>query len=140
MEALWLWKQFPRQIASDLSRYHHRRIAEWHDGSMSSYELLELIDQLPARGSFRTAVRGGELCVEDQMLRHGINEVTRLRAIMNSVHGGKSYVPTIYYSQAEILEMQEEQAAVADGRESVYQFADRTYQKELEEMEEVNND
>ena len=33
---------WPRQIASDLSRFHRRRIAEWHAGDLSSFELLEL--------------------------------------------------------------------------------------------------
>lgn len=43
MTALTVWRMWPRQIASDLRRFFHGcRIADWHSGEMSSYELLEL--------------------------------------------------------------------------------------------------
>lgn len=42
MEAMAFWRVFPRQIASDLRRFFHAHIADWHQGRMSSYELLEL--------------------------------------------------------------------------------------------------
>jgi len=105
---------------------------------MSSYELLELLDQMPARGAFRTAIRGGELCSEDQMWRHGINEMTRLRAMMNAVHGGKTYTPIIFLSLDEIQEMREEQLSTEDARDNFYQFADRSYELE-EEMSQNSN-
>jgi len=126
MEALWIWRQFPRQIASDLSQYHHRRIAEWHDGTLSSYELLELIEHLPERGAFKTAGRGGELCLQDQMLRYAANEIARLRATIHIVNGGKRYEPFTFLSLAEQREIYEEEMAVADGREVMYSYADRT--------------
>lgn len=107
---------------------------------MSSYELLELLSEISSRSKLRTAMRGGELAPEDQMIRHGINEVTRLRAIMNAVHGGKPYAPIIYLSHKELREFEEEQMALADGREQMYSFADRGYQTQLEELEEVSQD
>src|SRR5688500_8954381 len=70
MEALWIWSQFPRQIASDLSEFHHRRIAEWHQGFMSSYELLELMEFMNDRGAFKTAARGGEWSKEEAIWTH----------------------------------------------------------------------
>lgn len=42
METLTVWRMWPRQIASDLRRFFHCRIADWHRGEISSYELLEL--------------------------------------------------------------------------------------------------
>lgn len=126
MGALWIWRQFPRQIASDLSQFHHRRIAEWHDGTMSSYEFLELVDLLPDRGAFKTASRGGELCLEDQMLRYGVNETARLRATVHIVHGGKKYEPFTFLSVAEQRAQYEDEMATADAREVFYSYADRT--------------
>ena len=126
MAALWIWRQFPRQIASDLSQFHHRRIAEWHDGTMSSYELLELVEHLPDRGAYKTACRGGELCLEDQMMRYGVNEIARLRATIHAVYGGKRYEPFTFKSLAEQRAAYEEEMATADGREAIYRYADRT--------------
>jgi hypothetical protein len=126
MEAVWLWRQFPRQIASDLSQFHHRRIAEWHAGTMSSYELLELLEFMPERGAFKTAVRGGEYSEEEMTWRLISNELARLRATMHAVHGGKKYDPPILLSKmAQRAEIEESEAA-AERREEIYSFADRT--------------
>ncbi len=126
MEAQWVWRQFPRQIASDLSEFHHRRIADWHTGAMSSYELLELIEFMNERGAFKTATRDGEMPYTDQMHRYGINEIARLRATIHAVHGGKRYEPFTFKSVAEMQQEWEEAEAVEDGREQVFAFADRT--------------
>lgn len=93
---------------------------------MSSYELLELLEYMPERGAFRTACRDGELCLQDEIARHGVNEIARLRATMHAVHGGAGYSPKLYYSIAELREFQEEQGAAADGREQVYAYATRS--------------
>ena len=70
------------EMASDLSRYHHRRIADWHQGSLSSRELIDELfgivtetikgeeylvgaDFLPEDSAFNTALRGGDW-TEDQ--------------------------------------------------------------------------
>lgn len=98
MEALWIWRQFPGQIASDLSQYHHRRIAEWHSGEMSSFELLELLQWMPERGAFKTSARGNEYSEEEHVWRHIANELARLRATMHAVYGGKKYEPPLMLS------------------------------------------
>jgi hypothetical protein len=126
MGALWVWRQFPREIASDLSEFHHRRIAEWHDGTMSSYELLELLEFMNERGAFKAAAREGELTYVDQMHRYGINEIARLRATIHAVHGGKRYDPFAFKSVAELKAEVAEKEATLDGREHVFAFADRT--------------
>src|SRR5262245_65692247 len=120
MGALWIWRQFPRQIASDLSRFHQRRIAEWHDGTMLSYELLELMEFFPDDGALRTAQRGGELCLRDQMLRYGVNETARLRATLHIGNGGKRYEPFTFKSVAEHRQQYEEEMATAEAHEGVY--------------------
>ena len=44
-----VWRRWPRQIASDLARFFHRRIADWHQG---------LMKQLRAAGAVRHLHRG----------------------------------------------------------------------------------
>lgn len=56
VEALKLWRLFPTQIESDLQiNCHGRRISEWHRGTMSSRELLTLLDGLPDDSKFKEA-------------------------------------------------------------------------------------
>src|ERR1700741_546097 len=95
LAALWIWRQYPRQIASDLSRYHRRRIAEWHREEMSSYELLELLEYMDEEGALKSALRGGEYSEARSDIRHLTNEVARLRATMHAVHGGQRYDPPL---------------------------------------------
>jgi hypothetical protein len=56
-EAVKLWRLWPTQIESGLSRYHRRSIGEWlrRDFTMSSRELLVLLDELPDESRFREA-------------------------------------------------------------------------------------
>lgn len=122
---MWVWRQFPRQIASDLSRFHHRRIAEWHRGDMSSYELLELIEFLPADSAYSIARRGGEYSEAELTQRHLANEVARLRATMHAVHGGQRYEPPILKSRAALIDEQEDAEASEERRDAVFTFADR---------------
>jgi len=95
-QATWIWRQFPRQIASDLSRFHHgRRIADWHrrtrgaDGHLilSSYELLELLEFLPETGAFKTdALRGGRWPSWQAMLAESVNESYRMRSAFQAAN------------------------------------------------------
>ena len=123
MEAQWIWRQYPRQIASDLSQYHHRRIKEWHDGTMSSYELLELLEFMPEEGAFKSAARGGEFSEDQKIWVQIANETAVLRAGMVTGVDGKEYGSTIFYSAARLKEMAEKADAQAEVRESFYSFA-----------------
>lgn len=106
-KAIWIWRQFPRQIASDLSRFHHRRITEWHHGDMGSYELLELIEHLPDDGAFKTAVRG-DWDEKTYMLAATHNVLERLLAGYYAVHcsgdDDTEYEPFLLRSPAELKE------------------------------------
>lgn len=57
VEALRIWRRFPRQIASDLQLHYRRHIREWLGCvfTMSSLELLELLDGLPETSKFKEA-------------------------------------------------------------------------------------
>lgn len=123
MEAHWLWRQYPKQIASDLSQYHHRRIKEWHDGTMCSYELLELLEFMPERGAFKTAARGGEFSGDEKIWVQIANEIAVLRAGWVPKVKGEEYGSTIIYSPAKLREMAEKADAQTEVRESFYSFA-----------------
>jgi hypothetical protein len=57
LEALTVWILYPTQIESGLSLFHHRHIREWltTDFTMSSRELLGLLEELPETSTFKTA-------------------------------------------------------------------------------------
>lgn len=131
MEAHWLWRQYPRQIASDLSQYHHRRIKEWHDGAMSSYELLELLEFMPERGAFKTAVRGFEFSGDEKVWAQIANELAVLRAGYMPKVKGEEYGSTIFYSPSKLRELAEQAEAQTEVREEFYAFAARPGVQEL---------
>jgi hypothetical protein len=55
--ALPIWILYPTQIESGLSLFHHRHIREWltKDFTMSSRELLVLLEELPETSLFKIA-------------------------------------------------------------------------------------
>lgn len=57
MAAIAVWRLYPTQIESGLSLFYHRNIDEWlaDDPSMSSRELLGLIEGLPEDSDFKKA-------------------------------------------------------------------------------------
>lgn len=125
LEAQWIWRQYPRQIASDLSQYHHRRIKEWHDGTMSSYELLELLEFMPERGAFKSAARGGEFSGDEKIWVQIANEIAVLRAAYVKGVKGEEYGSTIFYSPVKLREMADKAEAQTEVREGFYSFASR---------------
>jgi hypothetical protein len=93
---------------------------------MSSYELLELLEFMPERGAFKTAARGGEYSDEEIVWRHIATELSKLRSITQTVHGGKDNDMKVFPTIAEQRERAEEAADMEERRELVYSFADRT--------------
>lgn len=98
MAALWIWRQFPRQIARDLHRYHGLHIKHWHRGTrgddgdliLSSYELLTYLEFLDEGSEFKAAAeRGGRWPTWKKMLAEAVNEAYRLRAAYHVVNGGE---------------------------------------------------
>ena len=90
LEALWMWRQFPRQIASDLLTLPGgRHIKHWLRGTrgsdgdliLSSYELLLILENLPETSAFKSqAERGGRWIPRQQMLAELVNESYRFRS------------------------------------------------------------
>ncbi|WP_236745630.1 hypothetical protein [Mycobacteroides abscessus] len=88
--ALQAWPMYSREIASDLSLYHHRSITEWLKGDMSSAELLIFLDGLPDASSFKTwCYRGGDWTDDLKIKARMVNELALARA------DGRGYVPEL---------------------------------------------
>lgn len=96
---------------------------------MSSYELLELLEWMPAQGAFKTAVRGGEYFEDQIVWRHIANELARLRATMHAVHGGQRYEPPVLLTKAQLQAKVVEAEEAEDRREGFFSFADRDRSK-----------
>lgn len=88
LAAQWIWRQFPRQIASDL-RPLGLHIKWWLRGTrgddgdllLSSYELLEILEFLPDESAFKTAAeRGGRWPDWKRMVAESVNESYRMRS------------------------------------------------------------
>lgn len=93
---------------------------------MSSFELLELVNQMPDRGAFKTAIRGGEPCEEDLALRQIANELSVLRAAYVPKAKGDRYGARMFLSPVKIRELMRDEEEQGEVRESIYAFADRT--------------
>lgn len=123
LEALWIWRQYPRQIANDLSRFHRREMIEWHRGTLSSYDLLVFLEFMPAEGAFAAALRDQEYSEDQITWRHIANELARLRATMHAVHGGQRYEPPVLLSRAQQIEEAMSAEATEERREDFFAFA-----------------
>jgi hypothetical protein len=119
-----VWRRHPREIASDLSQYHGRRITEWHYGDMLSYELLELCEFMDADGAYKTAQRQGEPSERAAAVFATANETAVLRAGMvpgadGDIYGARFFIPP------RLLRDMAEQAQESDAaRESIFAMAD----------------
>lgn len=135
MTALWIWSQFPRQIASDLSRFHKRRIADWLRGTrdanghlaFDSYELLVYLEYMDDEGEFKKAAeRRGGWSIRQLIKAETFNETARLRASIHAAFGGKDAVfkPFEFVDPTVAVERErraaEEQAAQRETEEDFY--------------------
>lgn len=125
MAALWIVRQFPRQILRDLDRFHGRKLADWWRGTrdtdghlvLSSYELLTYLEFMDEEGAFKTdAERGGAWPTWQQMLAESTNEAYRFRASyhMVSSRGESSFDPSDFEFIDPVIRAQRERAAAAD--------------------------
>ena len=121
-----VWRRWPRQIASDLRRFFHLPIADWHQGRMSSYELLELfgisivddpaekvrtirVDFAPEHGALASALRGGEIPEWQQMVRQSTNTLAVLRAAQVPGAQADEYGERLFFPPSKIAEIDAEE-------------------------------
>lgn len=117
MDAVQVWRHWPAQIASDLSQYHHRRIADWHHGVMCSHELLELCEQMPEDGALKNAIFGRQ---RDARLTQIANELAVIRAgMVPGIDGEKEWDSTLFLSIERLKELVTVEETRAEGRDSV---------------------
>ncbi|GJJ22280.1 hypothetical protein MTY414_59530 [Mycolicibacterium mageritense] len=133
LEALQIVRLWPRQIASDLRRFWHCRMADWHSGELSSYELLELfgvayvdvvedgetrklieLEHAPEDGAVAKAIRGGDWPEWVQILAELHKEESVYHAAKYSTPR-KKHQATVFLSPVERRKRQEQ--AVADAQE-----------------------
>ena len=98
--ALEFWSRFPLEIEYDLVHEHNRHIREWHQGQMSSRELLVLIvyQDINGNSAYARALRDGDWSEAEYISAVTANELLNLRAGYHAVHGGEPYEPTLFLS------------------------------------------
>ena len=133
MEAHAVWLVFPGEIASDLSQFHHRRIAEWHQGTMNSYELLELCEYMPDQGVLKPAIRRANPLhpwlldpseVEAAVLQ-AANELSILRAVQAPQATSEEIGSKLFIHPSRLRDLVVEQIETDELREDVLAMADR---------------
>jgi hypothetical protein len=124
MAAQAVWCRYAGEIASDLSQYHHRRIADWHTGVMCSHELLELCEFMPDEGRFKTALRNGEPSDDQWAWRQSANETAILRAGMVPGTNSQDWGSRLFLPRAKIDEADDWATQSAEGREILFAMVD----------------
>ena len=125
MAAHAVWVLFPGEIASDLSRFHHIRIADWHQGRMCSHELLELCEYMPDYGSLKPAIRRfnplhpwlqdpSEL---EAALYQTANENAVIRAVQAPDAHSDDMGSKLFITPSKLREMVDERLEADEGRE-----------------------
>lgn len=106
-----MWRLYPGEIESDLSRYHHLDIKEWHQGRMSSRRLLTLVKHLPAESATKTAARHGDWTEHTYLDAATVNEIRLMRADLASIFAGGGEEPDLFRSpyQEKMIAQREQQ-------------------------------
>lgn len=117
---------YPREIASDLSRYHSgRRIADWHSGVMSSHELLELLEHMEEDGALKTALRQGEPSEYRKAVLQIANEVAVLRAVQARGVDGDQWGSKLFFTPGKLKEMHRKEEIRSRAGASIDQIGSR---------------
>lgn len=123
MEAQALWREYPGEIASDLSQYHHLRIADWHQGAMCSYELLELCHYMDDRGRYKTARRDGNPTEETKAVFQAANELSVIRASTVEAIDSSEYDAQLFLLPSKLKALREAAREGAEATESIWAMA-----------------
>jgi hypothetical protein len=126
MSAQALWCQYASEISSDLSRYHHRRIADWHRGVLKSQELLELLEHMDDAGAFKTALRGGEPSEQQKAILQIANETAVLRAGQLPGADGEQWGSQLFFTPEKIRELVTSDQERAEVRSKIMAIGGRT--------------
>lgn len=92
---------------------------------MSSYELLELLEFMPERGAFKSAVRGDEYSEEEKFLAQIANEIMVLRSAYVPGVKAEEYGSQVFLSPAKIKDLIAQESRQTEVRDDFYAFATR---------------
>lgn len=95
--AIELWTRFPLEIEADLSHRHGRRIREWHQGQMSSRELLTLILYSDEDSEYQKSRRDYGWTVHQDIQKTIANELMDFRAWYVAMHNEDGGYDPIHY-------------------------------------------
>lgn len=134
MEAHAVWLLFPGEIAADLSRFHRRRIADWHQGNMGSYELLELCEYMPDHGALKPAIRRANPLHEwladpsetEAAVLQAANELAVIRAVQAPQADSEEMGSKIFIAPSKLRDLVTERIETAEAREDVFAMAERS--------------
>jgi hypothetical protein len=134
MEAHAVWLTFPGEIAADLSRFHHRRIADWHQGTLCSYELLELCEYMPEHGALKPAIRRAnplhpwllDPSEPEAALLQAANELAILRAVQAPQADSEEIGSKLFITPSRMRDLVMARVETDELREDVFAMADRT--------------
>lgn len=131
-EALAFWRMAPRQIASDLRRFFHCTIGDWHQGRLSSFDLLEMfgvtiiddpdtetrtveIEFAPEDGAVADLVRDGERPEWKRMLAQVANISAIFRAAKFPNADSEHYGEQVFYPVSQIKQFVEDISVIESG-------------------------
>lgn len=139
MAAQALWCRYPGEIASDLSRFHQRRISDWHRGVtdqdgylvLGSYELLELLEHMDDDGALKTALRGGEPSEQQKAVLQIANETAVLRAGQLPGADGDQWGSKLFFTPEKLRELIEADAECAGARSEIMAIGSQNTYEEV---------
>lgn len=131
-EALAFWRLCPRRIASDLRRFFHCTINDWHQGRLSSFDLLELfgvdivddqdtetrtvtVEFAPEDGAVADLLRDGERAEWKRMLAQIANISALFRSAKFPNAETDSYGEQVFYPISQVRQLVEDFSAVESG-------------------------
>ncbi len=115
-----LWRRYPGEIAADLRRDYGVRVADWHRGTMSSHELLELLEHADSDGAFKTAVRQGEPSQQRKAVLQIANELAILRAVQYPDLDGELWGSQFFFTPKLLRGEAEHREASAGAMQGVF--------------------
>jgi hypothetical protein len=129
-----LWRRYPGEIASDLSQFHGRRIADWHRGTigedgyliMASGELWEFLQYMDDDGAFKTALRDGEPSQQRKAILQTANETAVFRAGMVPGADGEQWGSQLFFTPSKLRELVESDEELTEARGEIMAIGSKT--------------
>lgn len=95
------------------------RIADWHTGALSSYEMLELLRHADNDGAFKTALHNGEPSQHRKAVLQIANELAVIRSIQAPDLDGDLWGSQFFFTEAKLRELSSTNEVRAGGRDAV---------------------